>query len=204
MKKANEQPLSLTKRKYKKDEVEFLLTEKDRIFGEEVQTLKAAIGELKSENEKLSKQLASYVEKSALIESAIVDSRAKAEEIEKKAKLRYSLATEKLKNFSKKWNDYFNYLVKKYPLYSVAQKSAELGRKIDEVLSCGDDENAIEVLNEDLDELLSGVGNKVFDPKEKIREYVAATSDNGFDLNEVLNPGELKLEDLCKELGLTE
>lgn len=204
MKKANEQPFNLTKRKYKKDEVTLLLTEKDRIFGEEIQTLKTAIDELKAENEKLSKQLAAYTEKSALIESAIVDSRAKAEETEKKAKLRYSLAVEKIKNFSKKWNDYFNCLVKKYPLYSVAQKSAELGRKIDEVLSCEGDESAIEVLNKDLDEMLSNTGNKVFDPKEKIREYVAATSDNGFDLNEVLNPGELKLEDLCKELGLTD
>lgn len=204
MKKANEQPFNLTKRKYKKDEVTLLLTEKDRIFGEEIQTLKTAIDELKAENEKLSKQLAAYTEKSALIESAIVDSRAKAEETEKKAKLRYSLAIEKIKNFSKKWNDYFNYLVKKYPLYSVAQKSAELGRKIDEILSCEGDESAIEVLNKDLDEMLSNTGNKVFDPKEKIREYVAATSGNGFDLNEVLNPGELKLEDLCKELGLTD
>ena len=41
-----------------------------------------------------------------------------------------------------------------------------------------------------------------FDPKSKIRDYIAATGDNGFNLDEVLNPGELQLEDLCKELGL--
>ena len=44
----------------------------------------------------------------------------------------------------------------------------------------------------------------MFDPKSKIEAFVAATSDNGFNLNEVLNPGELQLEDLCKELGLIE
>ena len=41
-------------------------------------------------------------------------------------------------------------------------------------------------------------------PKSKIEAFVAATSDNGFNLNEVLNPGELQLEDLCKELGTME
>ena len=46
--------------------------------------------------------------------------------------------------------------------------------------------------------------NKVFAPKEKIQDYIASTSDSGFNLDEVLNPGELELEDLCKELGLME
>ena len=43
-----------------------------------------------------------------------------------------------------------------------------------------------------------------FDPKARIDEYIAATGDNGFNLEEVLNPGELQLEDICKELGLIE
>ena len=45
---------------------------------------------------------------------------------------------------------------------------------------------------------------KIFNPKQKINEYIAATADNGFNLEEVLNPGTLHLEDLCKELGLLE
>ena len=42
--------------------------------------------------------------------------------------------------------------------------------------------------------------DKTFNPKEKIDAFIKA--ENGFDINEVLNPGELDLEDLCKELGL--
>ena len=42
----------------------------------------------------------------------------------------------------------------------------------------------------------------MFNPKKKIVDYIASTGDNGFNLDEVLNPGELQLEDLCKELGL--
>ncbi|MBR0190267.1 MAG: hypothetical protein IJQ23_07790, partial [Clostridia bacterium] len=57
------------------------------------------------------------------------------------------------------------------------------------------------------DKSLSGVKNAknaAFNPKEKIADYIAATSDdnNGFNMDEVLNPGALRLEDLCKELGL--
>ena len=42
----------------------------------------------------------------------------------------------------------------------------------------------------------------VFNPKSKIADYIVATDGSGFNMDEVLKPGELKLEDLCKELGL--
>ena len=56
----------------------------------------------------------------------------------------------------------------------------------------------------DFKEILSKAKNSSvdFNPKAKIDESLAATSDNGFNLDEVLNPGTLHLEDLCKELGL--
>ena len=43
-----------------------------------------------------------------------------------------------------------------------------------------------------------------FNPKQKIKDYIVATSDTGFDMDQVLNPGKLELGDLCKELGLIE
>ena len=46
--------------------------------------------------------------------------------------------------------------------------------------------------------------SKEFNPKSKIQDYIAATGDGTFNMNEVLNPGELELEELCKELGLIE
>ena len=41
-------------------------------------------------------------------------------------------------------------------------------------------------------------------PKERVNDFIAVTSDSGFNIDEVLNPGKLELEDLCKELGLME
>ena len=39
--------------------------------------------------------------------------------------------------------------------------------------------------------------------QKKIERYIE-NDVNGFNLEEVLNPGELQLEDLCRELGLME
>ena len=60
---------------------------------------------------------------------------------------------------------------------------------------------------EELDSVLAVNGkkkDKKFNPKAVISDYIVATENNGFNMDEVLNPGELRLEDLCKELGLIE
>lgn len=43
--------------------------------------------------------------------------------------------------------------------------------------------------------------NPDFNPKKIIDDYVAVSSENGFDLNQV-NDTTIKLEDVCKDLGL--
>ena len=63
------------------------------------------------------------------------------------------------------------------------------------------------IANSEKDLLSQAVKSKEmgeFNPKKIMDEYIATTGDNGFNLDEVLNPGELHLEDLCKELGLIE
>ena len=64
------------------------------------------------------------------------------------------------------------------------------------------DQSSISSLDNELSKNMIKVGLKV--PDKSIQDYIASTGDNGFNLDEVLNPGELKLEDLCKELGLLE
>ncbi len=204
MKKIINSAYGLEKRKYAREEVERILTEEKNKFAAETEILKNAISELKNENERLSLELDAFKEKNAVIEAAIKDSEEKALDIERKADLRYSLVIEKLKAFSDKWRGYFDYLREKYPLYSVVKQSSELKDKMTELLNGCDDKKTVDVLEFNLNGLTNGANRTTFDPKEKIREYVAATEDNGFDLNEVLNPGQLRLEDLCKELGLTE
>ena len=57
---------------------------------------------------------------------------------------------------------------------------------------------------EELDDLIEReTAAAQFNPKEKIERYIE-NDVNGFNLEEVLNPGELQLEDLCRELGLME
>ena len=58
----------------------------------------------------------------------------------------------------------------------------------------------IDTLENDLD---NAIGND-FNPRKIMDNYVASVSENGFNLQDVLNPGELELEDICKELGLIE
>lgn len=199
-----ENPFGLDKKKYKQSEVAALLREKDDELKEQTARFRETLSELKTENEKLNGELCGYREKNALIEASIKAAEEKALETEEKARLRYALVAEKLKKFSERWANYFEYLKNKYPLYPVIKTAAELREKIAAVLSEKGVENAIDALDENLGACENADGNKPFDPKRAIKEYVAATSDNGFDLEEVLNPGELKLEDLCKELGLSE
>ena len=119
-------------------------------------------------------------------------------EVEQNAKLQYSLEIERLKKFSKKWDLYFEELKEKYPLYPPVKNARAVKGKIDGV----DNEDNPKEIIESLDKMIPEKTNGVFDPKKKIKDYIAATGVNGFNIDEVLNPGELQLEDLCKELGL--
>lgn len=193
----------LNKKKYKKEAVIDTLRKNSDKFNEQISELKSALNELKRENESLKAELDVYKNKNSVIEAAIKDAEEKASETNEKTELRYYLAVEELKRFVDKWRGYFDYLKKKYPFYPIVKKSAELKDYIKKVTDEKSPKEIVSSLNEKLSDL-SEEKDKPFDPKDIIKDYVAATSDNGFDLDEVLNPGELQLEDLCKELGLLE
>ena len=86
----------------------------------------------------------------------------------------------------------------KYPRSETTKKAIKIKEKVKELSKNSNAKKAIEQLDGIIDE------KKKFNPKQKIKDYVVATSDSGFNLDEVLNPGKLELEDLCKELGLIE
>ena len=172
--------MDLTKRKYKKGEVQYLISE---------------------ENKKLSAKVFEYEQKESLITLAIKDAEEKAREIENKSQMRYDLAVRTLKVFLERWSAYFVMLKEKYPMYPAVTKANELCDKLSCLLVNGNNKQIIDQLSDVINKKDYDV--KVpFNPKKKIEEYVTATSDSGFNLDEVLNPGELQLEDLCKELGL--
>lgn len=192
--------LEQKKKKYKKIEVESMLSAISNKYEQQLVEQKNKIRELIKENNDLKTSIESYKDKEELILLTLMRAEATANDIKKDAELQYSLELQRIKNFSKKWNGYFKELKEKYPLYPVVKKALNVVNKLEDL--SGDDVTAKATINE-LDEMIDD-GVKKFNPKSKIKDYIVATKDGGFDMNEVLNPGALKLEDLCKELGLIE
>lgn len=200
--------MELKKRKYKKSQVEDLIRDVKEELINENELLKQKILELKEDNKVLTAQVEDYKNKEALINSSITRAEEKSREIEKVAVAKYSLEIENIKLFCARFEAYFDYLIKKYPYYPETKKAKET---YDKLLAIAQNDGMTDAEKIKKAQRLFGKGNTVttadgntFDPKAKINEYIAATGDNGFNLDEVLNPGELRLEDLCKELGLTE
>jgi len=199
--------LELLKKKYKRAEVEKILGEREERFNNELSAEKEKVAELNAEVEKLSAELSYYKSAKDGIAMALESAEEKAEEIAKKAQAKYDLEMETLKSFSKRWQDYFSYIAEKYPRYEKVKNAVKLFEKLKKYINDGvEPTKAISGLDSALKKSAGAEsgGKALFDPKGKISEYVVATSDGAFDLDAVLNPGELKLEDLCKELGLME
>ena len=193
--------MELKKKKYKKAEVLAMLEEYKNEYETRLVEQKANMQELVREKNELAGQLDAIKSRESLIIATLERAEKTAAELIEQAELEYSLEIDRLKAFSEKWESYFKKVKEKYPTSNVVKKAVSVKRKIDLVLK--NDENSKKIINE-IDGLISGDKKKKFNPKEKIRDYIAATGDNGFNLDEVLNPGKLQLEDLCKELGLIE
>lgn len=124
-----------------------------------------------------------------------------AEEIAKTVKEQYKVEVERLKLFNARWNAFINKTVKAYPS-DETRKLVVVSEMITEILMRGEEEyyTAKDKI-EDVYKLIDKEG--VY--KEEQRPSLFGKSDNGFDMEEVLNPkGELDLKSLLKELGVTE
>ena len=197
--------MNLSKRKYSREEVENIVKSLTDDYEERLKSQKNRISSLLSENIRLTSELGEYEDKERLIISTLKDAEEKAEELKENAGIRYSLVVGKLRNFSARWEKYFSYITDKYPYYPEVKKASETMKKVKEILGGGDDEKIVVGADEILRKAEGRSQRRnIFDPKSKIEAFIAAEGDNGFNLDEVLHPGELKLEDLCKELGLTE
>ena len=197
--------MELNKRKYRKAEVLDILEAIEVEHSTTISNLKTSLGELSEENKKLKIELATLKERETLALETLKSAQEKAEEIEEKSRISYELAIKKISIFIERWNSYFRKLSEKYPYYPEVQASIELKEKVSQIIKGKDYAVSLdkaEIMLSDKEKQLNGKAS--FDPKSKIQDYIASTSDSGFNLDEVLNPGVLKLEDLCKELGLTD
>ena len=193
--------MELKKKKYKRAEVLAILDEYKKEYESRILELKANIQEILKEKTLIQQELESIKEREGLIIATLERAEKTARDLIEKAELEYSIEINRLKTFSEKWEGYFKKVKEKYPTSTTVKKAVNTKNKIDNaVKKGGKSKNVIDEINA----IIDGDAKRKFAPKEKIRDYIAATGDNGFNLDEVLNPGKLQLEDLCKELGLIE
>lgn len=200
---SDREEFKLSKRKYKKTEVQAILDDLMRLHNEKENDLLAEIRELKNKNKNLEAEVKVYKDKEEEIVLSVKSAAKYALEQKKETDFRYKAAAETIKNFLEKWKAYFETLSEKYPLYPSTAKAIKLKKELEKIVKEGKTDK--ELVTE-ADELLNAeeMCAESFNPQKKINDYIAATENGGFNLNEVLNPGKLELEDLCKELGLIE
>lgn len=189
--------MELNKSKYTQREVLEILKAYKNEYEKRIAEHKTIIANLNQEIKELNAVKESLQEKERVLVATLLRAEKTALDLEKSAKEQYALEVERLKKFIVSWNDYFEKLKEKYPLYSPTQKALDLREQVENA-SESDAKSVIDGLESALE---SEKGEK-FDPKTKIKDYIAATGVNGFNLDDVLNPGELQLEEICKELGL--
>lgn len=195
--------MELTKRKYNRAEVQEIINKISEQYEQGNNELKEKVVELFDANKKLLSENDLLKSQSDSVVKALSEARDRASQIENSAVEKYNATLLSLKNFLIKWKVYFDYLSEKYPYYQTSTQSLRLINNLRVVLDGNSlDQSSISSLDNELSKNMIKVGLKV--PDKSIQDYIASTGDNGFNLDEVLNPGELKLEDLCKELGLLE
>lgn len=192
--------MELKKRKYKKKEVESFIKEIDASCDFKIAELNNQIRDLIKENDDLKMQNKVNESREELILATLARAESTAKKLEKNAKLQYELEVERIRKFAQKWDSYFQELKQKYPQNSDVKKAIGIKEELDLLVS--KKTKAKDIIDK-MDKAVNAK-KKTFDPKKKIDEYISATSESGFNMDEVLNPGALKLEDLCKELGLAE
>lgn len=193
--------MELDKKKYKVEEVQSLLDELKTEYNGKLAERNEEIFELNGKLKRMRAELESFKNRDSLISSSLQAAEEQAEKIRETERLQYELALARLNDFQLKWESYFEYLFEKYPYYKITEQTLNIAVRLKQVLGSG--EAAIEKLGK-LDDLIEReTAAAQFNPKEKIERYIE-NDVNGFNLEEVLNPGELQLEDLCRELGLME
>ena len=195
--------MELTKRKYNRAEVQEIINKISEQYEQGNNELKEKVVELFDANKKLLSENDLLKSQSDSVVKALSEAKDRASQIENSAVEKYNATLLSLKNFLIKWKAYFDYLSEKYPYYQTSTQSLRLINNLRVVLDGNSlNQSSISSLDNELSKNMIKVGLKV--PDKSIQDYIASTGDNGFNLDEVLNPGELKLEDLCKELGLLE
>lgn len=196
----------IVRRGYNVAQVEEYLSNKDLLDKQSLLAKNQRVEELKAEVSRLISEQQAYKKKEESVNLALITAIEKANEIECQTKLRFTLECERIKLFRGKWTAF------------VSRYSHELGLalKMDEF------NNSLEGLERELADMMRSNtkidegSNAKNDPQaqylEESKRLIAKLKSKNsqkqqdalsaqFNLDEINNPP--KLEDLCKDLGLT-
>lgn len=126
---------SLSKKGYTPKEVDEYIAAIKREYESTIIKQRDRIKEMLAEKEEADRELAAYREKSSQISKAIVSAVAKAEEIERLSRLKYSQEITRLKAFHEKWTRYYDKILDEYPLDARLAAAGEFNRRMDTILS---------------------------------------------------------------------
>lgn len=195
--------MELLKKRYCREEVEGLLNASGAEFSNRLEYQKQIIAELSEKNADLQRQLDFYLGKDDLIAAAIKTATQKSQETQKEVDVLYQIECERLQNFCDKLKAFCD---KNLKFSQNAGKVKDINDKMQCVLSsdisCAEKINQAEsVLDNRAIEKQKSI--EIFNPQKIINEYIACSSGGGFDMDEILNPKDVNLEEVCNQMGLT-
>lgn len=122
------------KKTYTPAEVEQIIVKLRQEYEKNLSAQKDRILELRAKLNEQETQLEEYRSRSRQINEAIMAAVAKAEELEKTAKLKYDMEIKGLKLFHSKWLKYYERILEKYPLDDELIKVAKFNERMNEAL----------------------------------------------------------------------
>jgi len=128
----------------------------------------ARIEELKAEINKLNKQLDAEKQKRDLINKAIYNAVAKADQIEKLSRQKYEQDMAHLKAFHEKWTSYYNRILEKYPINDELIQMAAFNRRMNDILNGKEAQPIESYLQAEAERVKKATGNNqnYFDSQE--------------------------------------
>lgn len=126
---------SVVKKGYAPKEVDEYIAAVRREYEATIVKQRERIKEMLTEKEETERELALHRDKSNQIGKAIVSAVAKAEEIERLSRIKYSQEIMRLKEFHEKWTKYYDKILDAYPLDDRLAAAGEFNRRMDTILS---------------------------------------------------------------------
>ena len=203
--------MQLEKRIYRRAEVEKMLSACTNAYEKTLGEQRERIADLISQTEELQRKNELYEKKEDLIVASIKNATDKANQIVADADVLYALSLQNLIAFQEKLDDFI-------------KKHLKNGEKVDfeRVILAREEINKIVNSNEppkekvkDAEKVFSAkqkqkIAKKqeqikektVFNPEKIIKDYIAVSDSDRFNIDDVINPKDIRLEELCKEMGL--